>query len=72
MLNAGDMEQMGNLGNGADSASNIPVDVHTSSTDTAALSGIAAIGGLCALTDGWKRQMLGAWKLWTLGQWGNY
>ena len=41
----------GDLGNGADSSRNIPVDVHTSSTDTAALSGIAAISGTCALTN---------------------
>ena len=41
----------GYLGNGADSDSNIPVDVHTDSGDTNALSGIEAISGTCALTD---------------------
>ena len=32
--------------------SNIPVDVHTDSGNSDALSGIAAISGTCALTTG--------------------
>ena len=53
----------GDLGNGADNNSNIPVDVHTDSGNSDALSGIAAIGGPCALTDD------GNVKCWG---WGNY
>ena len=55
----------GQLGNGADLSSNIPVEVHTSSTDTDALSGIAAISGICALTDD------GNVKCWGLGSYGR-
>ena len=60
----------GQLGNGATTATNsAPVNVHTSSSDTAALSGIAAISSgsdhTCALTTG------GNVKCWGAGQAGR-
>ena len=61
----------GQLGNGADSASNTPVDVHTDSGNSDALSGIAAISGLCALTDSGNVKCWGAGDNGQLGNGGT-
>ena len=65
----------GKLGNGGTSNSSTPVDVHTSSSDSSALSDIDAISSgashTCALTTGGKIKCWGDGSLWQLGGYGG-
>ena len=69
MLNAGDMEIMGQLGNGDTIDRTTPVDVHTSASDNSPLSDIAAISSgnthTCAITINDKV------KCWGQGSYGR-
>ena len=74
----GTMEDYGRLGNDNTSDSLVPVNVHTSSTDSAPLSDIAQISSGSVFTpalspnDG-EVKCWGPWNLqWTIGQWGIY